>query len=212
MRKITRDVRGVAGGHALDCGMIRAVKIDPATGLLTGVRQVLSPHFDARPTGVLPELLVVHGISLPPAEFGGPWIDRLFTGTLPADAHPYFRDIAAQRVSAHALIRRDGQLVQYVPFGERAWHAGPSTYRGRSACNDFSIGVELEGTDDTPYTEPQYLSLAGLTAALLAAYPSLSAQAIAGHSEIAPGRKTDPGPSFDWTLLRRLLAESLRGS
>jgi AmpD protein len=192
--------------------MIRAVKIDPATGLLTGVRQVLSPHFDARPTGVLPELLVVHGISLPPAEFGGPWIDRLFTGTLPADAHPYFREIAAQRVSAHALIRRDGQLVQYVPFGERAWHAGPSTYRGRSACNDFSIGVELEGTDDTPYTEPQYLSLAGLTAALLAAYPSLSAQAIAGHSEIAPGRKTDPGPSFDWTLLRRLLAESLRGS
>jgi AmpD protein len=192
--------------------MIGAVKIDPATGLLAGVRQVLSPHFDARPTGVLPELLVVHGISLPPAEFGGPWIDRLFTGTLPADAHPYFCEIAAQRVSAHALIRRDGQLVQYVPFGERAWHAGPSAYRGRSACNDFSIGVELEGTDDTPYTDAQYLSLAGLTAALLAAYPSLSAQAIAGHSEIAPGRKTDPGSSFDWTLLRRLLAERLRGS
>jgi len=191
--------------------MIGAVKIDPATGLLAGVRQVLSPHFDARPTGVLPELLVVHGISLPPAEFGGPWIDRLFTGTLPANAHPYFRDIAAQRVSAHALIRRDGQLVQYVPFGERAWHAGPSTYRGRSACNDFSIGVELEGTDDTPYTDAQYVSLAELTAALLAAYPSLSAQAIAGHSEIAPGRKTDPGPAFDWALLRRLLAERLRG-
>jgi N-acetyl-anhydromuramoyl-L-alanine amidase len=192
--------------------MIGAVKIDPATGLLAGVRQVLSPHFDARPTGVLPELLVVHGISLPPAQFGGPWIDRLFTGTLPANAHPYFREIAAQRVSAHALIRRDGQLVQYVPFGERAWHAGPSTYRGRSACNDFSIGVELEGTDDTPYTDTQYVSLAELTAALLAAYPSLSAQAIAGHSEIAPGRKTDPGPSFDWALLRRLLGERLRGS
>ena len=192
--------------------MIGAVKIDPATGLLAGVRQVLSPHFDARPTGVLPELLVVHGISLPPAQFGGPWIDRLFTGTLPANAHPYFREIAAQRVSAHALIRRDGQLVQYVPFGERAWHAGPSTYRGRSACNDFSIGVELEGTDDTPYTDIQYVSLAELTAALLAAYPSLSAQAIAGHSEIAPGRKTDPGPLFDWALLRRLLGERLRGS
>jgi AmpD protein len=191
--------------------MIGAVKIDPATGLLAGVRQVLSPHFDARPTGVLPELLVVHGISLPPGEFGGPWIDRLFTGTLPANAHPYFRDIAAQRVSAHALIRRDGQLVQYVPFGERAWHAGPSTYRGRGACNDFSIGVELEGTDDMPYTDAQYVSLVELTAALLAAYPSLSAQAIAGHSEIAPGRKTDPGPSFDWTLLRRLLGERLRG-
>jgi len=192
--------------------MIGAVKIDPATGLLAGVRQVLSPHFDARPTGVLAELLVVHGISLPPAEFGGPWIDRLFTGTLPADAHPYFREIAAQRVSAHALIRRDGQLVQYVPFGERAWHAGPSAYRGRSACNDFSIGVELEGTDDTPYTDAQYVALAELTAALLAAYPSLSAQAIAGHSDIAPGRKTDPGPAFDWALLRRLLAERLRGS
>jgi AmpD protein len=191
--------------------MIGAVKIDPATGLLAGVRQVLSPHFDARPTGVLPELLVVHGISLPPGEFGGPWIDRLFTGTLPANAHPYFRDIAAQRVSAHALIRRDGQLVQYVPFGERAWHAGPSTYRGRGACNDFSTGVELEGTDDMPYTDAQYVSLVELTAALLAAYPSLSAQAIAGHSEIAPGRKTDPGPSFDWTLLRRLLGERLRG-
>jgi N-acetyl-anhydromuramoyl-L-alanine amidase len=192
--------------------MIGAVKIDPATGLLAGVRQVLSPHFDARPAGVLPELLVVHGISLPPGEFGGPWIDRLFTGTLSADAHPYFRDIAAQRVSAHALIRRGGQLVQYVPFGERAWHAGQSSYRGRSACNDFSIGVELEGTDDTPYTDAQYAALAALITALLGAYPSLSAQAIAGHSEIAPGRKTDPGPSFDWVLLRELLGQTLQAS
>jgi AmpD protein len=192
--------------------MIGAVKIDPATGLLAGARQVLSPHFDARPAGVVPELLVVHGISLPPGEFGGPWIDRLFTGTLPADAHPYFRDIATQRVSAHAVIRRDGEVVQYVPFGERAWHAGQSSYRGRSGCNDFSIGVELEGADDTPYTDAQYAALAALTAALFAAYPSLSAQAIAGHSEIAPGRKTDPGPSFDWVLLRRLLGERLRGS
>jgi N-acetyl-anhydromuramoyl-L-alanine amidase len=192
--------------------MIGAVKIDPATGLLAGVRQVLSPHFDARPAGVLPELLVVHGISLPPGEFGGPWIDRLFTGTLSADAHPYFRDIAAQRVSAHALIRRGGQLVQYVPFGERAWHAGQSSYRGRSACNDFSIGVELEGTDDTPYTDAQYAALAALITALLGAYPSLSAQAIAGHSEIAPGRKTDPGPSFDWVLLLELLGQTLQAS
>jgi len=185
--------------------MIDAVKIDPATGLLAGARQVLSPHFDARPAGVLPELLVVHGISLPPGEFGGPWIDRLFTGTLPVEAHPYFRDIAAQRVSAHALIRRDGQIVQYVPFGARAWHAGQSAYRGRAACNDFSIGVELEGTDDTPYTAAQYEALATLTTALVAAYPSLSVQAIAGHSEVAPGRKTDPGPAFDWPRLRKLL-------
>ena len=185
--------------------MIGAVRIDAATGLLAGARQVLSPHFDARPAGVLPELLVVHGISLPPGEFGGPWIDRLFTGTLPADAHPYFREIAAQRVSAHALIRRDGQIVQYVPFGERAWHAGQSAYRGRAACNDFSIGVELEGTDDTSYSKEQYESLAALSAALLAAYPSLSAQAIAGHSDVAPGRKTDPGPSFDWERWRSIL-------
>jgi AmpD protein len=192
--------------------MIGAVKIDAATGLLAGARQVLSPHFDARPAGVLPELLVVHGISLPPGEFGGPWIDRLFTGTLAADAHPYFREIAAQRVSAHALIRRDGRIVQYVPFGERAWHAGQSSYRGRSACNDFAIGVELEGTDDAPYTRAQYEALAALTAALLAAYPSLSAEAIAGHSEIAPGRKTDPGPSFDWACFRGLLDQELRKS
>jgi N-acetyl-anhydromuramoyl-L-alanine amidase len=192
--------------------MIGVVKIDAATGLLAGARQVLSPHFDARPAGVLPELLVVHGISLPPGEFGGPWIDRLFTGTLPADAHPYFREIAAQRVSAHALIRRDGQIVQYVPFGARAWHAGQSAYRGRAACNDFSIGVELEGTDDTPYTDAQYEALSGLSAALLAAYPSLSPQAIAAHSEVSPGRKTDPGPSFDWARFRGLLERTLRAS
>jgi N-acetyl-anhydromuramoyl-L-alanine amidase len=182
-----------------------ALRIDPATGLLAGVRQVLSPHFDERPTGVLPDLLVVHGISLPPGEFGGPWIDRLFTGTLPADAHPEFRERAGLRVSAHALIRRDGQIVQYVPFGARAWHAGKSAYRGRNACNDFSIGVELEGTDETPYTDAQYDSLARLTAALLASYPSLSTQAIVGHSDIAPDRKSDPGPAFEWERFRALL-------
>lgn len=186
--------------------MIGAVKIDAATGLLTGARQVLSPHFDARPAGVLPELLVVHGISLPPGDFGGPWIDRLFTGTLPEDAHPYFMEIKGLRASSHALIRRDGQIVQYVPFGERAWHAGQSAYRSRNGCNDFSIGVELEGTGDTPYTDAQYEQLTALTAALLAAYPSMSEDAIVGHSDIAPGRKTDPGPSFDWARFRTLLA------
>jgi AmpD protein len=183
------------------------LKIDSATGLLTGARQVLSPHCDARPAGMAPELLVVHGISLPPGEFGGPWIDRLFTGTLPAEAHPYFREIAATRVSAHALIRRAGEIVQYVPFGERAWHAGASQYRGRPGCNDFSVGVELEGTDDTPYTEVQYQRLAALAAALLACYASLCAQAIVGHSDIAPGRKSDPGASFDWPRFRALLKE-----
>ena len=185
------------------------LKVDSATGLLSGVRQVLSPHFDARPAGTLAELLVVHGISLPPGEFGGPWIDRLFTGTLPPEAHPYFRELAAARLSAHALVRRDGAIVQYVPFGERAWHAGASQYRGRSTCNDFSVGVELEGTDDTPYTEAQYQQLAALAAALLAAYASLSAEHIVGHSDIAPGRKTDPGATFDWPRFRALLNERL---
>jgi AmpD protein len=184
------------------------LKIEPATGLLVDVRQVLSPHFDSRPAGVLPELIVVHGISLPPGEFGGPWIDRLFTGGLPPDAHPYFRDIARSRVSAHAVIRRDGSIVQYVPFSERAWHAGQSQYCGRSGCNDFSIGIELEGTDDIPYTDAQYEQLAALVLALLSTYPSLAAERIAGHSDIAPGRKTDPGDSFDWGRLRGILGQS----
>ena len=130
-----------------------ALTIDAAAGLLLGARQVLSPYCDSRPAPARPELIIVHGISLPAGEFGGPWIDRLFTGNLPADAHPDFRERAALRVSAHVLIRRDGELTQYVPFTERAWHAGVSAYRGRSGCNDFSIGIELEGTDDTPYTD-----------------------------------------------------------
>jgi AmpD protein len=185
-----------------------ALKVEPATGLLVGVRQVLSPHFDARPSNVVPELIVVHGISLPPGEFGGPWIDQLFTGNLPPDAHPYFRQVAApgRRVSAHVLIRRDGQIIQYVPFGARAWHAGQSEYRGRAACNDFSIGIELEGADDIPYTDAQYDQLARVVQALLDAYPMLSATHITGHSDIAPGRKTDPGPAFDWSRFRRLIA------
>jgi AmpD protein len=180
-------------------------KIDSATGLVAGVRQVLSPHFDERPTGVRPELIVVHGISLPPGEFGGPWIDRLFTGTLPADAHPSFRERSGLRVSAHVLIRRDGELVQYVPFGQRAWHAGRSAWQGRESCNDFSIGIELEGTDEIPYTGAQYDALVPLIRALLAAYPSLSITAIVGHSDVAPGRKTDPGAAFDWPRLRQAL-------
>lgn len=185
------------------------LKIAAHTGLMLGVRQVLSPHFNARPSGVEPELIVVHGISLPPGEFSGPWIDRLFTGHLPPDAHPYFRDVAGNRVSSHLLIRRDGEITQYVPFGERAWHAGPSSYRGRQGCNDFSIGIELEGTDAIPYADAQYEQLAEAVAALLRTYPSLSAAHIAGHSDIAPGRKTDPGPAFDWPRFRALLQARL---
>lgn len=184
---------------------IRSLEIDTATGLLAGVRQVLSPHCDARPAGAAPELIVIHGISLPPGEFGGPWIDRLFTGNISADAPPSLHDVAGLRVSAHALVRRDGALTQYVGFGRRAWHAGQSAYRGRTACNDFSIGIELEGTDTTPYAEAQYESLAELTALLLAAYPSLSSEHIAGHSDIAPGRKSDPGAAFDWEHFRARL-------
>lgn len=182
-----------------------ALKIDPVTGLLADVRQVLSTHYDARPAGVLPELIVIHGISLPPGEFGGPWIDRLFTGSLPPDAHPYFRDIARNRVSAHVVIHRDGSLVQYVPFSQRAWHAGQSHYRGRPACNDFSVGIELEGADDVAYTDLQYEQLAALVDALLLTYSSLSVDHITGHSDISPGRKTDPGPAFDWSRWRMLL-------
>ena len=188
-------------------GACRPLQIEPATGLLTGVRQVLSPHLDARPRGVAPELIVVHGISLPPGEFGGPWIDRLFAGDLPPDAHPSFRDTAALRVSAHALIRRDGAITQYVPFGMRAWHAGESQFRGRSGCNDFSIGIELEGTDATAYTDAQYQSLAALVSALLATYPTLAADRITGHADIAPGRKTDPGRAFEWDRWRKMLGE-----
>ena len=153
----------------------------------------------------MPELIVVHGISLPPDDFGGPWIDRLFTNTLPPDAHPYFASIQTLRVSSHLLIRRDGEPVQYVPFHERAWHAGASSYQGRERCNDFSIGVEMEGADEVPYEPAQYRMLAAAIVTLCDAYPSLSLERIAGHSDIAPGRKTDPGPAFDWQRLYALL-------
>jgi len=182
------------------------LQVDAVPGLLRGVRQVLSPYCDARPAGTQADLIIVHGISLPPGEFGGPWIDHLFTGSLPGDAHPYFREVAGRRVSAHVLVCRTGELTQYVPFTLRAWHAGVSQYRGREACNDFSIGIELEGTDHAPYEDAQYVALAAVVRALLAAYPNLSREHIAGHSDVAPGRKSDPGPFFDWTRLGALLA------
>ena len=176
--------------------------LDVRTGWLASARQVASPNCDDRPAGVAPELIVVHGISLPPGEFGGPWIDALFTNTLPPDAHPYFAEVAALRVSAHALVRRDGEIVQYVPFQRRAWHAGVSSWHGRECCNDFSIGLELEGTDARAYEQAQYGALARLVATLCRGYPTLSPERMAGHSDIAPGRKSDPGIAFDWPLLR----------
>ena len=181
------------------------MRIDRKNGIVAGARQVASPNCDDRPAGVEPELIVLHGISLPPGEFGGDAIDRLFTNTLPPAAHPYFEQVAGLRVSSHLLIRRDGELVQYVPLHRRAWHAGESCYCGRNTCNDFSVGIELEGTDDVPYADAQYERLAQLIPALIAAYPSLHRRRIVGHCDVAPGRKTDPGPSFDWQRFYSLL-------
>ena len=165
-------------------------------------RVVDSPNQDERPEGTDITLLVVHSISLPPGEFGGDSIERLFTNRLDPAQHPYFREIAGLRVSSHFLIRRDGELVQFVPTVRRAWHAGASCWRGRSRCNDFSIGVELEGTDSGPFDAPQYDRLAALVHALRAQHPL---RELAAHSDIAPGRKTDPGPCFDWARYRNLL-------
>ncbi len=176
-------------------------------GRLRGARQVHSPNHDGRPECRI-DLVVVHGISLPPGEFGGDGIERLFTNTLDPGAHPYFQQIEGLRVSAHLLIRRDGEVVQFVPFHERAWHAGESCFEGRERCNDFSIGIELEGTDEQPYETVQIEKLAEVVRVLCAAYPGLSPERVVGHSDIAPGRKTDPGPYFDWKGFQALLAES----
>ena len=177
-----------------------------ADGWLRGAVRRPSPNCDARPAGTVVDLLVIHNISLPPGEFGGPWIDDLFLARLDPEAHPYFRAIAGVPVSTHLLIRRDGRCVQYVPFGERAWHAGASCFAGRERCNDYSIGIELEGTDDRPFEASQYRALAEVTRALMAAYPGIRPERITGHSDIAPGRKTDPGPHFDWDRFLALLA------
>jgi len=168
-------------------------------GIVRAAPQIASPNFDARPEGAKVSLLVIHGISLPPGQFGGPWIVELFTNRLNTKAHPYFATLVDKRVSAHFLIRREGSLAQFVACEMRAWHAGQSRWRGRDNCNDFSIGVELEGTDDLPYTDTQYVTLAALTRALRRRY---RIRDIAGHADIAPGRKTDPGPAFDWGRYR----------
>ncbi|WP_413111093.1 1,6-anhydro-N-acetylmuramyl-L-alanine amidase AmpD [Thaumasiovibrio sp. DFM-14] len=165
---------------------------------LDSASHVPSPFFDPRPAGEEISLLVLHNISLPPGEFGGPYIEQLFTGQLDPSAHPYFADIYQMRVSAHLLIRRDGEVVQFVPFDQRAWHAGVSQFAGRDKCNDFSIGIELEGCDYLPFSEAQYATLTTVTHALMAAYPSITCDRLTGHQFIAPGRKSDPGLCFDW--------------
>ncbi len=177
--------------------------IEQKTGLLAEARQLVSPNCDDRPPDTDVDLLVIHGISLPPGEFGGPWIDALFTNSLDIQAHGFFCQLAGMRVSAHLLIRRDGEMIQYVPFHRRAWHAGQSAFLGRSQCNDFSIGIELEGADTIPYTDRQYHQLASVINVLRQTYPKVNN--IAGHADIAPGRKTDPGPAFDWQRLQQLL-------
>ena len=173
-------------------------------GVAAGIRFLPSPNCDERPAGAAVELLVVHNISLPPGEFGGDGIIDLFMNRLDPSAHPYYGTIAQLRVSAHFLVRRDGELIQFVPCAKRAWHAGESAWRGRSRCNDFSVGVELEGADDQPFADIQYAELAPLITALQRAYGALE---IVGHSDIAPARKTDPGPCFDWQRLRRLIGK-----
>lgn len=183
------------------------MRLGPDKAWLDGVRHIESPNQDPRPDPEDISLLVIHGISLPPGEFGGPWIEQLFSNRLDVDAHPYFREIADLRVSAHLLIRRDGEIIQFVPFTHRAWHAGRSQYGGREACNDFSIGIELEGSDEIPYTVAQYKRLAELIALLQAAWPAINTRQIVGHSDVAPGRKTDPGPAFDWEHLAALISE-----
>jgi AmpD protein len=174
-----------------------------ASGWHGRARRVDSPNRDARPAQMPPELVVLHNISLPPGRFGGPGVEALFTNRLDAAQHPYYAQIASLKVSAHFFLRRSGELVQFVSCHQRAWHAGVSSWRGRERCNDFSIGIEIEGTDDRPYTQRQYVRLAALTRLLRAAFPTLSG--VAGHCEIAPGRKTDPGPAFEW---RRFIGQA----
>lgn len=175
---------------------------------LPQARRCESANQEARPPGVPVSLLVIHSISLPPGQFGTGCIDRLFTNTLDCSAHPYFTALQDLRVSSHLLIARDGELVQYVPLDRMAWHAGQSSFRGESACNRFSIGIELEGTDDQPFTDAQYAMLQQVTRQITEAYPGISTERITGHSDIAPGRKTDPGPCFDWQRFRQGLAEA----
>ena len=179
------------------------------SGWLSDVRRVPSPHCNSRPEGAAVDLLVIHSISLPPGEYGGPYIDALFLGQLDSDAHPYFAEIAGLQVSAHILIDRTGAVTQYVPLDRRAWHAGQSEFCGRCNCNDFSIGIELEGLDTDTYTDAQYESLAEVTAAIMAVYPLITRETITGHSDIAPGRKLDPGPGFDWQRYHDLLDRGL---
>lgn len=204
-----RASRGQEG--ALAASEHESYAVSPGAGLIRPAEQCPSPNQDERPAGCEPELIVIHGISLPPGQFGGRHILDFFTNSLDRRVHPYFEEIGGLHVSAHLLIRRDGRVIQFVPFERRAWHAGASCWRGRDRCNDYSIGIELEGEDATPYTGEQYAELAAVILTLSMTYPRLNARRIAGHCDISPGRKTDPGPAFDWLRLYDALAEPDRG-
>lgn len=178
--------------------------IDEA-GWLKSADVIESPNFDSRPENCPVKLIVVHGISLPPGEYGGGYIQDFFRNQLDPGKHEYFASICEMTVSAHCLIERNGNIIQFVSFNDRAWHAGESTWQGEAACNNFSVGIELEGCDEEVYMDSQYNSLADLIAGLRARYPEISKDAVTGHSDIAPGRKTDPGPAFDWEKLKALV-------
>lgn len=185
--------------------------IDSQKGLLIGANYLPSPNHNDRPANTPIDLLVIHNISLPPGEFTGDYVQSFFLNQLNAQAHPYFATIAELQVSSHLFIRRDASIWQFVPFHKRAWHAGESAFQGRAGCNDYSIGIELEGTDDLPFTPVQYDTLAVITCALMRNYP-ISPDGIVGHSDIAPMRKTDPGPTFDWNHYKQLVNKLIKAS
>lgn len=181
------------------------MNLDKERSWILEARRCPSPNCDSRPEGCDIDLVVVHGISLPPGEFGNEYVEAFFCNCLDPDVHPYFAEISHLTVSAHLFIRRDGELIQFVPFSQRAWHAGESQFCGRTCCNDFSIGIELEGTDDTAFEEAQYRRLISVLKLLMRTWPGITPDRITGHSDIAPGRKTDPGPAFDWQRVRAAL-------
>jgi N-acetyl-anhydromuramoyl-L-alanine amidase len=181
------------------------ITLDSKKQWLEDVRQVPSPNCDNRPDGCEIDLVIMHGISLPPNEYGGEYIDQLFTNTLDPQEHPYFAEIVALRVSSHLLVNRKGEITQYVPFNDRAWHAGKSEFQGRQTCNDFSIGIELEGCDDQEYEPVQYQVAANIVKLLMRNWQGITKQRVVGHCDVAPGRKTDPGEAFDWDYFYSLL-------
>jgi len=193
------DLEEIDSSHSESASDLRA------TGRVACARWCGSPNYNDRPAGKALSLLVIHNISLPPGQFDGDAIEAFFCNRLDPSAHPYFQTIADMKVSSHLLIRRDGSVLQFVNLMDRAWHAGRSSFCGEQECNDFSIGIELEGTDETPYTDVQYRKLAALAESVMAAWPEITQDRITGHSDIAPGRKTDAGPAFDWAHFRSLL-------